>query len=56
MIKKKYLGIWLYGLSGSGKSFIAKSLNKKINNSLLVDGDEVRKHITTKLGYSSGVC
>ena len=27
---KKYLGIWLYGLSGSGKSFIAKSLKKKL--------------------------
>ena len=52
MIKKKYLGIWFYGLSGSGKSFVAKSLRKKINNSLLVDGDDVRKYVSFDLKYS----
>ncbi len=45
--------IWIIGLSGSGKSFYAKEIKKKISNSIIVDGDEVRKHITTKLGYSS---
>ena len=45
--------IWIIGLSGSGKSFYAKQIKKKISNSIIVDGDEVRKHITTKLGYSS---
>ena len=52
MKKKKYLGIWFYGLSGSGKSFVAKSLRKKINNSLLVDGDDVRKYVSFDLKYS----
>ena len=45
--------IWIIGLSGSGKSFYAKQIKKKISNSIIVDGDEVRKYITTKLGYSS---
>ena len=45
--------IWIIGLSGSGKSFYAKEIKKKISNSIIVDGDEVRKYITTKLGYSS---
>ena len=45
--------IWIIGLSGSGKSFYAKEIKKKIRNSIIVDGDEVRKYITTKLGYSS---
>ena len=45
--------IWIIGLSGSGKSFYANEIKKKISNSIIVDGDEVRKYITTKLGYSS---
>ena len=48
-MKKKYLGIWFSWLSGSGKSFVAKSLRKKINNSLLVDGDDVRKYVSFDL-------
>lgn len=40
---KKYKGIWLYGISGSGKSFASKYLKSKIKNSFLVDGDKIRK-------------
>ena len=50
--KDKIKGIWLYGLSGSGKSFISNYLFKKINNSILIDGDLVRKYISTDLGYA----
>ncbi len=46
--------IWIIGKSGSGKSFIAKELFKKIktNRKIIVDGDEVRKYFTNKLGYT----
>ena len=50
--KDKIKGIWLYGLSGSGKTFISNYLFKKINNSILIDGDLVRKYISTDLGYA----
>lgn len=44
-------GIWLYGLSGVGKSYISNLLKKRIRKSLIIDGDEVRKFISTDLGY-----
>lgn len=47
----KYKGIWFYGLSGSGKTFISNYLKKRKSDSLLVDGDEVRKYISFDLGY-----
>ncbi len=50
--KMKFKGIWFYGLSGSGKTFVSKIIKKKIKNSVLVDGDTVRKLISTDLGYS----
>tara|TARA_B110000503_G_C6858847_1_gene293970 strand:- start:50 stop:322 length:273 start_codon:yes stop_codon:yes gene_type:complete len=49
---KKYKGIWFYGLSGSGKTFLSKILKLKIKNSILVDGDNVRKLVSADLGYS----
>jgi hypothetical protein len=53
-MKKNYNGIWFYGLSGSGKSFACIYLKKKIGkNSLIIDGDKVRKYISYDLGYSS---
>ena len=45
-------GIWFYGLAGSGKTFSSYILKKKLDNSFLIDGDEVRKHISFDLGYS----
>lgn len=44
--------IWIIGMSGSGKSFLAKKLQKKIKNSVVIDGDEVRKKFTYNLGYT----
>ena len=49
---KKYKGVWFYGLSGSGKTYISKILHRKINNSILVDGDAIRKLISFDLNYS----
>jgi adenylylsulfate kinase-like enzyme len=53
MIKKiKYKGLWFYGLSGSGKTYISKKISKKIKNSFLIDGDVVRSLVSFDLGYS----
>lgn len=49
---KNSRGLWLYGLSGSGKSFFSKILNKQIKDSIIIDGDNVRKIISRDLGYS----
>tara|TARA_A100001011_G_scaffold304082_1_gene318305 strand:- start:1094 stop:1573 length:480 start_codon:yes stop_codon:yes gene_type:complete len=51
-MKKIFKGLWLYGLSGSGKTFISKFLKKRIKNSVVVDGDTVRKYISFDLDYS----
>ena len=50
-MKLKYNGIWLFGLSGSGKTFASKFISHKINNSFIIDGDEVREHISFDLDY-----
>tara|TARA_Y100000389_G_C17391902_1_gene480338 strand:- start:255 stop:755 length:501 start_codon:yes stop_codon:yes gene_type:complete len=45
--------VWIIGLSGSGKTFLAKELYKKCKGKkILVDGDIVRKYITYKLKYT----
>jgi len=45
--------IWIIGLSGSGKTFLSKKIFKRIKGKkILIDGDDVRKYITYKLGYS----
>ena len=49
-MKKK--GIWFYGFSGVGKSYISKEIQKKIKNSVIVDGDKVRELVSYDLGYS----
>jgi len=49
---KKYKGIWFYGLSGSGKTHISKILHKKIKDSVVLDGDLIRKYISVDLNYS----
>lgn len=59
--KEKLLGqrakvIWLTGLSGSGKSTIAKSLEEKLHEQgflvAVLDGDNVRAGINKNLGFS----
>ena len=52
MLSKKINGIWFYGVSGSGKSFISNYLKKKIKNSVIIDGDKVRKYVSFDLNYS----
>ena len=49
---KFYKGIWFCGMSGSGKTFSSRFLNKKIKNSIIIDGDDVRKFISTDLDRS----
>lgn len=48
--------IWLTGLSGSGKTTIAKELQKKLlmlgYRVELLDGDEVRRNLSPDLGFS----
>ena len=48
---RKFNGIWFYGLSGSGKTYASKILKLKKKNSILVDGDVVRKLVSFDLGY-----
>lgn len=45
-------GLWLFGLSGSGKTYLSKKISKKIKKPFIIDGDEVRKHISFDLGYT----
>ena len=51
-IKIKYKGIWLFGYSGTGKSFVSKKIKNKVDRSIEIDGDQVRKYISFDLGYS----
>ena len=51
MKRKIVRGIWFFGMSGSGKSYISSALSKKKKNSVIVDGDDVRKYISIDLGY-----
>ena len=48
----KIKGIWLYGYSGVGKTYISHNLKKKIKNPIIIDGDFVRKYISFDLDYS----
>jgi len=51
--KKIINGIWFYGLSGSGKTTVSKYLKKNtFKKSLIIDGDIVRKYISTDLKYT----
>ncbi len=49
--------VWLYGLSGSGKSTIANSLEKRLfemgNRTYVLDGDILRLGLNSGLGYSA---
>lgn len=52
MITKKYRGIWLYGLAGTGKTVASQFLKKRIKNCIIFDGDKIRKYISFDLGYT----
>ena len=53
IMQLKINGIWFYGLAGSGKSFASKCLMSKLEKGFMVDGDEVRKYISTDLNYTA---
>lgn len=44
--------VWIYGLSGAGKTTISERLIKKIRDVTLVDADIFRKQQSSDLGYS----
>ena len=46
-----FKGLWLFGLSGSGKTYLSKKISKKIKKPFIVDGDEIRKYVNFDLGY-----
>mgnify|MGYP001344053663 CR=1 FL=1 len=50
-MKKKVNGIWFFGYSGAGKTFASKLVSKKIKNSIVIDGDDIRKYISYDLTY-----
>ena len=51
-VKERSKGIWFYGLSGSGKSFASSVCKEFIPSAFVVDGDDVRKYVSTDLSYS----
>jgi sulfate adenylyltransferase len=48
--------VWFTGLSGSGKSTVAQALVERLaefgRNCSLLDGDEIRRHLSKGLGFS----
>ena len=56
MLNQKAKVLWLTGLSGSGKTAIAKVLEKKLHQqgylTQLLDGDNIRAAINSNLGFS----
>lgn len=53
-MKKKV--IWLFGLSGAGKTTIARAISNKLKEQnivpIVLDGDELRSTVNKDLGYS----
>ena len=56
MLKSKKNVYWVKGVSGSGKSTFANILKKELEekkiNSILIDGDEIRKLLNDKYSYT----
>lgn len=56
LLKQKSKVIWMTGLSGSGKTSIAKHLEKELHKrgflTQLLDGDNIRTGINNNLGFS----
>lgn len=45
-------GFWFYGMAGAGKTTAAKHIASIQQNAFLIDGDVVRRYISTDLGYT----
>lgn len=61
--KERLLGqhgvvVWLYGLSGSGKSTIANEVERRLHEegrfTVILDGDNLRSGLNSNLGFSDG--
>ena len=50
-LKNTHKGLWFFGLSGSGKTFLSKEISKNKKKTFLIDGDVVRNLISFDLGY-----
>ena len=44
--------VWLYGLSGAGKTTIARALKEIYTGAIHLDGDILRKGLNSDLGFS----
>lgn len=57
LLNQKSKVIWMTGLSGSGKTTIAKALEKKLHSNNIIsqlhDGDNIRVGISNNLSFSS---
>jgi len=56
LLNQRGLVIWLYGLSGSGKSTIANALERRLHDSgrfvAMLDGDNLRSGLNSNLGFT----
>lgn len=56
LLNQKGLVLWMYGLSGSGKSTIAAAVERKLHDAgrfvVILDGDNFRNGLNSDLGFS----
>lgn len=56
LLKQKGVVLWMVGLSGSGKSTIARALENELHNkgilTMLLDGDNLRTGVNNNLGFT----
>ncbi|MCL2182032.1 MAG: adenylyl-sulfate kinase [Chitinispirillia bacterium] len=45
--------VWLLGISGAGKTTVGLELRKRLRNSYMLDGDEIRALFENDLGYTA---
>ena len=50
--EEKMKGFWFYGMAGAGKTTGAEHLASLQHNSFFIDGDVVRRYISTDLEYT----
>ena len=57
LLNQKGLVLWMYGLSGSGKSTIAATVERKLHQEgryvVILDGDNFRDGLNSDLGFSN---